>query len=208
MKEKINEEQLDYLREIMNVGAGNAAGALSKVLNHNVEVTIPDLYMVVVNEVTGKIVDDPSTLVACIPMDFTGDIEGKIFFIMPEKDAEIFTEILFANAPPGVERQGKIDKEAIGEVGNIITGVYLDAIKNFTKLKIYHSVPSLTFDMAQAILDESLILAKDEMDEILVVINTFYTKNGEFTVFLLIVPNFDIIDILCDSISMANPGHE
>ena len=208
MKQTLNEEQYDYLREMMNVGAGNAAGALSQLLKHNVEVTIPDLLLVPLNDVTGKIVDDPSTPIVCIPMDFSGDITGQIFFIMPEKDAETFTDILFLKAPPGVERGEKIDMEAIAEIGNIVTGVYLDALESFSKLSIIHSAPKISFDMAQALLDESLIVAKGEQDEILVVINTFYTKNGEFRVFLLIVPQFKIINILCDSISMASPGHD
>jgi len=208
MKNRITEEQLDYLKEMMNIGAGNAAGALSQLLNHNIEVTIPDLYLVPVNEVVGKIVDDPSKLVVCVPMDFSGDVTGKIFFIMPEKDAETFTDLLFLMAPPGVEQTDKVDMEAIAEIGNIVTGVYLDAIESFSKLSISHSVPLVSFDMAQALLDESLIIAKGDQDEILVVINTFYTKIGEFTIFLLIVPRFEIIDILCDSISMASPGHD
>ena len=66
---------------------------------------------------------------------------------------------------------------AMQEVGNIITGAYLNSLPTLTNLKIFPSPPALTVDMAGAILsvpaiefgifgDQSLMIQSKFFDEV------------------------------------------
>ena len=50
--EDLDEMQLDALREIGNIGSGNAATALSEMLNRQVDITVPQIGILEYAEVT------------------------------------------------------------------------------------------------------------------------------------------------------------
>ena len=47
--------QLDALREIGNIGAGNAATALSQIINRKIDMSVPRLNILPLSEVPGPI---------------------------------------------------------------------------------------------------------------------------------------------------------
>ena len=64
------------------------------------------------------------------------------------------------------------------ELGNILSGSYLSALSDFTGLKIYPTVPSLSVDMVGAIVSFGLIEISHYSDEV-IVIDTQIREEGE-----------------------------
>ena len=84
-KEKLlSEEHLDFLREMMNVGAGNAVTALSTMLQCGVDLRIPGVHVLAAPRVPPQVLDDPSLPVACVRMRMVGKVTGDLFFIVPD----------------------------------------------------------------------------------------------------------------------------
>ena len=83
----ITEEQIDFIREMMNIGAGNAATALQQLLQCPVDLVIPRVHVLPAAQAS-SILGNPASLVACVRMGMVGDIGGAIFFIVPEKSRE------------------------------------------------------------------------------------------------------------------------
>ncbi len=79
-----SEEQLDFLREMMNVGGGNAVTALSQMLQRDVEMKIPTVHSVPAAQVP-PILGNPSLPVTCVRMGMVGDAAGHLFFIVPDE---------------------------------------------------------------------------------------------------------------------------
>ena len=75
--ESLDEMYLDVLKEIGNIGAGNAATSLSKILGKKIDMAVPKVNIIKFNEVE-EIVGGADTLVAGVYLEFTGDIEGTI----------------------------------------------------------------------------------------------------------------------------------
>ncbi|MDD5094513.1 MAG: chemotaxis protein CheC [Dehalococcoidia bacterium] len=205
----LSSEQLDFLEEMMNVGAGNAATALTQMLQRNVEMIIPK---VIIAKPTDKvsILENPSLPVVCVKMDMINDVKGSLFFIVPEEQKSMLIrlakEVMLGAGKfwrTGEADSKSMDLSLIIEMGNIVAGVYLTAVHDFCKLNIYHTVPILAIDMIQALLDESLGRLTHQIQHIIVIENEFRIEERQIRTFLLMVPEANSIKVLADSIGQA-----
>ena len=162
--ESLDEMYLDVLKEIGNIGAGNAATSLSKILGKKIDMAVPKVNIIKFNEVE-EIVGGADTLVAGVYLEFTGDIEGTIMFILDEKSTENMINILLNSiwVPTDNSKNkntkglSEIEASALEEVANILSAAYLGSLSTLTGLKIMHSVPDIAFDMLGAILSVPMI---------------------------------------------------
>ena len=224
MKEAILlEEQLDFLREMMNIGAGNAAAALSKLLKGNVDVRIPLVHVVSPKKVP-SIISDPSRPVAGVRTSMVGDVVGDLFFVVPKEQIQVLIGLAeratglwngerpvggTRNSDSGMKRITNKQRDLSGdlsvlvEIGNILAGVYLTAIHDFSKLNIYHTVPRIAIDMIQSLLDESIVTLSREVQAVLMVVNEFITEAGGITAYMLLIPHTTSVRTLVASIEEA-----
>lgn len=152
--EGLSEKELDYLREMINIGSGHAATALSQMLACRMEVDIPNIHLLPakkVSEVFGRR-DLPSV---CVKMGMVGDVRGEIFFVIPEAEKARIARMA-EKAALGSARKESFDVSVIEEIGNIMAGAYMRAIHDFCGLNIYHTVPATAVGPFQALIDELL----------------------------------------------------
>lgn len=163
--ESIDGFYLDVLKEIGNIGAGNAATTLSKLLGKRIDMTVPKVNIIQFNEVE-KLVGGADALVAGIYLEFTGDIEGTIMFVLDQHSAINMAGILLnsiwtpdLNTCKNNKTGGlsEIEASALEEVGNILSAAYLGSLSTLTGLNLKHSVPDIAFDMVGAILSVPMI---------------------------------------------------
>lgn len=76
--------QIDVLREIGNIGSGNAATALAKMLNKRVNMDVPQVKVLQFQEVS-DILGGAEIPVVGLLLRVTGDISGSIMFILEKK---------------------------------------------------------------------------------------------------------------------------
>jgi chemotaxis protein CheC len=200
----LSEEQLDFLAEMMNIGAGNAAGALSQMLPCKVDLEIPKVHILPVAKAP-SVLDDPSTNVACVKMRMVGDISGNMFFIVPSEKMKRFMNLIASAVPGGTEgdKESQSDPSIIMEIGNILAGVYLTSINEFCKLKIYHSAPKMAIDMIQALMDETIVGMSRQLKTIILIENEFIIEEERIKTFLFMIPAADSVQTLVESIEQA-----
>ncbi|RKI44262.1 chemotaxis protein CheC [bacterium D16-51] len=150
--ESMDNFEFDVLTEIGNIGAGNATTALSQLINTRIDMNVPRVKMLTFSELA-QVIGGEETLVAGILLSLEGDIQGSLLFILESDAARVLVQRL-VGLTSGLDSDTftEIEISALQEIGNIITGAYLNAISSLTKLTISISVPSLAFDMAGAIL--------------------------------------------------------
>lgn len=165
--------QLDALREVGNIGAGNAATALSQLLNRKVDMTVPAVNIVPFNEVF----DTAGTedVVMGIVVRVLGDTPGNILSILDKKTAFKIIETLTGEKSEEITEMGK---SVLCEVGNIISSSYMNAIAKFTNLAIIPSVPAVALDMLGAILS-TVFIESGQFDEQVLDLETKFLQNKE-----------------------------
>ncbi len=168
----LNSFQLDVLREIGNIGAGNAATALAKMLDKKIDMKVPQIKVMKFAEVN-EVLGGAETLVVGILLGVMGDIKGNILFMLDTRSAQLLVNILLGQSLDKELEFDELNMSALREVGNILSGSYLTALSALTNLTIVSDVPALAVDMAGAILSVPAIEFGRHSDTVLYIENEF-----------------------------------
>lgn len=167
-----NSMQLDALKEVGNIGAGNAATALSQLLNKKIDMTVPAVNIVSFNDIFSRIGGEE--IVIGIIVRVLGDTPGNILFIFEKEAALNLIEILMGKKEEQISEMGN---SVLCEIGNIISSSFMNAIGKFTNLLIMPSVPAVTYDMLGAILSTTFI-ESGQFDDYVLDIETMFLELG------------------------------
>ena len=179
--EKVTENYFDVLREIGNIGAGNAMTALSQLLQCKVDMQVPQVKLLEFKDV-GALMGGEEQIMVGIYLAVEGDITGSIMFLVKQDSAKHLVNKIMMEGP-GLN---EMELSAMKEVSNIITGAYLNSLSALTNLKIYPSPPELSVDMAGAILSVPAIEFGAIGDKILLIQSQFYDDTMIDGYFILI----------------------
>ncbi|MCI8986029.1 MAG: chemotaxis protein CheC [Lachnospiraceae bacterium] len=186
--EEMSDEYFDVLKELGNIGAGNATTALSQMMQCKVDMSVPQVRLMEFKEL-GKIMGGEEIIMAGIYLGIEGDIAGSIMFLLEKQAARHLVDKLMGMSMEG-EEFSEMEFSALKEVGNIITAAYLNSLSSLTGLRIQPSVPDLTVDMAGAILSVPAIEFGALGDKMLLIQTQFFDEmvlDGYF----ILVPNLD-----------------
>ncbi|CAM3076203.1 chemotaxis protein CheC [Filibacter tadaridae] len=175
----ISDMHLDVLKEIGNIGAAHAATSMSQLLNRKIDMYVPKVELVSF-EGMFDLAGGAEKIVAGIFLRIEGDLSGSMFFVLPLESANHFIRKLISDDTFDFNSSSLSDMgvSAMQELGNILSGSYLSALSDFTGLKIYPTVPSLSVDMVGAIVSFGLIEVSQYSDEV-IVIDTKIREDGE-----------------------------
>ncbi|NLU49766.1 MAG: chemotaxis protein CheC [Syntrophomonadaceae bacterium] len=195
--------QLDALREIGNIGAGNAATALAQMVNAKIEMTVPRVSILSLTDVP-ELLGGADSHVVGIYLRVQGSIGANILFVLPIDNARLLVDMLMA-VPSGSTRDfGEIELSALQEVGNIVAATYLNAMVMFTQLKMVPSVPGLGIDMAGAILDAILAQFGEVGDYVLVLETKFRKDRQDVVGQFFLLPEPGSLDTILSALGVSN----
>ena len=181
---------MDVLREIGNIGAGNATTALAKLINAKIDMKVPKVEMVDFQHLA-SIVGNEEDLMVAVMVTLSVDVDGMMMFLMDKKSGTYLIEQMMAGSGmPVNEDFGELEFSVISEIGNIITGSYLSALASLLNMKIDMSIPYLSIDMAGAILSVPAIEFGKIGDEVLL-IQTDFGDDVEVKGYFILIPDQD-----------------
>lgn len=174
--DSLNPMQLDALKELGNIGAGNSATALSQILNKKVDMSVPRVKVYPINEIP-ELFGGEENIVVGVLLRMFGDMQGSLMFLMDEESAKkLLTDMMLGQEIDDLTSE--LPMSAIMEVGNIISSSYLNSLSFFSRLTIIPSTPAFAYDMAGAILGTILYEVSELSDQVLL-IETDFLGNGE-----------------------------
>ena len=194
---QLDDIQYDVLKEIGNIGAGNATTALSKMLNQKMDMSVPKVELVPFNEISDIMGDEDQTVVG-IMLGFEGDVYGMMMFLFDTKSAHHLVNTLMMQADT---QFNDMEMSALNEIGNIVSGSYLTAISKLTNLKMVSTVPEMTIDMIGALLSVPASEFGKYGDKLLLIQSQFGELdfvNGYF----LMIPELESYDKLLESLGV------
>lgn len=173
--EQVTERYYDVLKELGNIGAGNAMTALSQMLQSKVDMKVPQVRLLEFSEVA-EMMGGEEVITVGVFLGVEGDITGSMMFMVEEGTAKhLIRKITMGMLPEGNEFE-EMGLSAMKEVSNIITGAYLNSLSTLTNLRIFPTPPMLTIDMAGAILSVPAIQFGVIGDKILLIQSQFHDE--------------------------------
>lgn len=164
--------QLDALKEVSNIGAGNAATALSMMIGKKVDMTVPAVNVVRLEDI---VEENGECEVAGTVVRVLGDIAGNILLVFEKPTAENIIEKLVGSKQSPESEMGS---SVLCEIANIISASYMNSIAQLTNLAILPSVPATSYDMLGAILTTTFI-ESNQYDEYILDIETVFLDDTE-----------------------------
>ena len=138
---KINQFQKDALKEIGSICAGNAATALSQLVNKKVEITVPEVYFLPIERVPQVVGEDK--LVVGLVVRILGDLPSVILLIFSQKDALNLASLMTNKKPSNGGVITELERSALKEIGIILANAYMGALSVFVRFGLVPAVPEL-----------------------------------------------------------------
>lgn len=185
---QINNFQYDVLKEIGNIGAGNATTALSQLINAKIDMNVPKVELLEFKDLA-NIVGGAENIVVGILLTLEGDIDGMMMFMLEKSAAHHLVNILMGKEEDNFEEFSEMDLSALNEIGNIIAGAYLSSLASLTNMLIISSVPYMAIDMAGAILSVPAIEFGKIGDKALLIETEFGDSRVAVNGYFILIPS-------------------
>lgn len=182
--------ELDALREVGNIGSGNAATALAQFLNRKIDMAVPNASIMELNDIP-NLVGGANKAVLGIFLKIMGEIDGRFLLMFPEETAVKMLKYLI----PGCEvtdmvHLGEMESSCMREIGNILAGAFLNALSVMTQTPMLNSLPSMNFDYAGAMIDNVVADMTAVSDKVLMIETSFIEEEDmRLHIFILPAPN-------------------
>lgn len=194
----LNETQLDALQETGNIGCSHAATAVSQMVNEEVEITVPNIFVQKIPELQQslrKISGEENKLVG-VYLELTDQFLGSILFLFPYRSALVLSDLLMYQ-PVGTSTElNEMSQSAITEVGNVVVSAYTNALSSFLGTSIMLSPPHYSEQVPDMFLDEITMAIGKETSHALIFDTKFKGKKNQFTSYFVLLPSPQSLDIL------------
>lgn len=199
--DNLNDIMLDVLKELGNIGSGNAATALSTMISNRVDMNVPQVKILDFQDVP-KVLGGEETPVVGIYFEMSGELSGNIMFVLSLESAKNLTNILFRRDDTSYELD-EMDLSALSEIGNILASSYINSLSMLTGMKINVSVPSLSIDMAGAIISVTAIQFGYIADNVIFIETAFEEGNNTVSGNLFMIPEIESFAKLLNSLGVC-----
>jgi chemotaxis protein CheC len=167
----LNDSQLDALRELANIASGQAAGALSRMLGREVDISVPRALALPIADAIDAC-GDPEEEVTAVLIGVAGDFGGQVLLLMQPAQSARICQLL------GVEPGTEVGESALREIGNILGTSYLNGLASMTALDLMPCPPLLQIDMVGALV-ASLMAQVAGPDDLALLLDSELTIAGE-----------------------------
>ncbi len=186
--------QQDALKELLNIGFGRAASSLSQLTGHRVLLDVPAVSIHPIAELRGALGSVIKEDVASVHQIFSGPVAGDALLILDHTGAGVLKQLLTDEQPLPLQIDAS-GREVLTEVGNILLNACLGTFGNLLDVQVSFSIPHLSLDTLQGVL-QSLLVNREGMRYGLLVHAGFRLRDAEVTGFLIIVLSVASLDRL------------
>ncbi len=192
---ELNDTHIDILKEIGNIGAGNAATSLSQMLSKRIDMNVPEVSLLNYDDVIDSI-GGAENVVVGILVSFEGDIDGVILFLLKKEFVHLILNSLLGTGLQSFEDISEMDMSALSEIGNIMVSSYVNSISSLTEMYIDITVPYLNIDMSGALLDSVTAEFSEAADKVIFIKEKYFCQDETVYSHMLLLPSATSLKIL------------
>jgi chemotaxis protein CheC len=198
----LNEMQRDALQEVANIGASHAATALSKMVNRPIQVGIPRVDMVPIEESISTVPQtDP---VVGVFLQMSEETPLYVMVLLSKNSAFYLANLLLNQPETGIrDNFSEMEESALMEVSNVMMSSFFNSITTLIDVSMIPGPPVIAFDMPAAILDYALIKVGSVANSVLL-FETAVSEEGNntFDVNMFLIPEPQTIQLMLNKLGM------
>ena len=144
------------LKEVMNIGGGNAATSISTMVNKTIDMKVPDVNILSYQELYDQVIHEDEEVYAIVSK-IIGEVQGVFLFVLGNDSARKMTEFMLGEQTDNPE----IQQSALNELTNIIANSFLGAIGKLIDRQLFAALPIVQYDYFGAIPEKLNIKANN-----------------------------------------------
>ena len=200
--DELSEMHIDAIREVASIGSGNAATALSNLLNQQVKIDVPDVKLMEFNDAL-EIMGGPETIACGIMVRLSGDMNGIILYLQELDFINVVLSSVFSKTITSYEELGEMESSALIEIGNIGISSYINSLTSFVGMDVQLSVPAFCINMAGAMISVPMATFGYESNKIMLLDGNFKCGGQQVSSKLLLVPDVASLNELLSRLGVA-----
>ena len=174
--------QLDALRELANIGSGNAGTALGSMLGKSVDISVPTAAVMPLADAVA-VAGRPDELRHGVVVPIVGDMEAIVVLLFPDPDARTLCAVY------GIEPSTPDGKSMLGEVGNILGTSYINVLAQMAAMDLEPAPPQVVEDMLGSILESVLLGRGEDVDQVLILDSALMVEGEQCSLSFLLLPS-------------------
>jgi len=195
----LSDIQIDALKEMGNIGSGNAATALSQLICEVVRINVPAVKVLPLNQVPDTL-GGPEKVVFAVYLEVLSKMQGTMLTTFSEESAMLLVGKLLGG--PDTDIDSEISQSALKELGSILCGSYLSALSQVVGMSSIASVPAITYDMLGAVLDFILIEIGQVAEEVLIIETELFVADEKLECTQIFLPKPEALEMILSSLGM------
>lgn len=176
---------LETLTELINIGYGRAAAALSELTGRRIKLDVPKVAVYPIQEIGSALKDVLTGEVASVHQVFSGPVSGNALLLL-DHDAALLLNSLLLDSPVHSGRLRAPEREALTEVGNIVLNACLGVFGNLLQVQVTFSVPRLNVESIDGVM-HSISVRSQEVQYAMMVHTHFTVRDSDVRGYLVIV---------------------
>ena len=139
---RLSELELDALVELFNIGVGQAASAMSEIVNETVTMSVPSISFLT-RSAAAKLLTTKSSgsgRICGISQRYTGAFQTDAILMFPEEKSQQIVRLMVGQSMP-LEELSQMEQEAMSEIGNILLNSCVGALANIFERELNGSLP-------------------------------------------------------------------
>ncbi|MEA5143069.1 MAG: chemotaxis protein CheC [Oscillibacter sp.] len=187
--------EIDALREIGNIGTGNAGTVLSQMIGEEVSITLPEVHIMGYNEAI-EWIGGPEAVTAGVLAQLKGDINGIILTVQKLDFVNLALRAILGTEISSFSELNELQISALTEVGNIMGASFINAMSNLADMTVNLTAPAFAVDMQGAILAVPMAVYGGQSDYIMTIGGNFQCKEQKAPCRILLSPDIQSLNHL------------
>ena len=200
--EDMNLQELDVMKEISSIGTSHAATSLSKLLQKEVRISIPEVSILGYEETVERI-GTIEELVTATLVRMSNEVNGLMLFVFKLDLANVVLGKLMGQEYTSFEEMDEMAYSALEEVGNIIICSYVNAFTKLVDVEIDLSVPSSTMNMLGGILTVPIAEYGYVTDKLMYINAEFIIDGEKLSDGLLMLPDIESLNGILEKLGVS-----
>ena len=190
---ELTHTQEDALTELINIGYGRAAGALSELTGYRIQLEVPRVAVHPFEDLAMTLPEVSDGDVASVTQGFSGPIAGNALLLLDEPSALHLSQLLLdeQSAPNEFNESAR---EVITEVGNILLNACLGVFGNLLQVPVSFAVPRLQVEHLSGVLDSIAAGSEEKLQHALVIQTRFRLRESNVNGCLVIILGITSLD--------------
>lgn len=201
--EDMNLQELDVMKEISSIGTSHAATSLSKLLQKEIRISIPEVSILGYEETVERM-GQMEELVAATLVQMSNEVNGLMLFVFKKDMMNAVLEKLIGKCYESFEDIDELAYSALEEVGNIIICSYVNAFTQLVGVEIDLSVPSSTVNMLGGILTVPITEYGYETDKLMYINAEFIMDGVRLSDGLLMLPDIQSLNSILEKLGVVS----